>query len=108
MQAHYLVFGGETGWIGQKMVTLVSERGIQVTVAKSRLENTQDVAQELDKVKPTHVLNCAGLTGRPNVDWCEEHKQEVIRVNVIGTLALLDNCEQRNIHCTNFATGYVF
>lgn len=24
--------------------------------------------------KPTHVMNCAGLTGRPNVDWCETHK----------------------------------
>jgi nucleoside-diphosphate-sugar epimerase len=24
--------------------------------------------------KPTHVLNAAGLTGRPNVDWCETHK----------------------------------
>jgi len=26
------------------------------------------------QVKPTHVLNAAGLTGRPNVDWCEDHK----------------------------------
>jgi hypothetical protein len=26
------------------------------------------------QVKPTHVLNAAGLTGRPNVDWCETHK----------------------------------
>lgn len=24
--------------------------------------------------KPTHVLNAAGITGRPNVDWCETHK----------------------------------
>jgi hypothetical protein len=28
----------------------------------------------LPQVKPTHVLNAAGLTGRPNVDWCETHK----------------------------------
>jgi hypothetical protein len=28
----------------------------------------------LPQVKPTHVLNAAGLTGRPNVDWCEDHK----------------------------------
>ena len=25
-------------------------------------------------MKPTHVLNAAGVTGRPNVDWCESHK----------------------------------
>ena len=28
------------------------------------------------QVKPTHVLNSACLTGRPNVDWCEDHKVE--------------------------------
>jgi hypothetical protein len=26
------------------------------------------------QVKPTHILNAAGVTGRPNVDWCEDHK----------------------------------
>lgn len=27
--------------------------------------------------RPTHVLNAAGKTGRPNVDWCETHQEEV-------------------------------
>ena len=72
------------------------------------MENIQDVAAEIDAFKPTHVLNCAGLTGRPNVDWCEFHKDEVIRVNVVGTLGLLDACEVRGIHITNFATGCIF
>ena len=101
----YLVFGGKTGWIGQKMVAMLGEKGIKVKAAESRLENVEEVAKEIDAFKPTHVLNCAGLTGRPNVDWCEDHKDEVIRVNVIGTLGLLDACEVRGIHCTNFATG---
>lgn len=63
--------------------------------------------RELDRVKPTHVLNAAGLvksclmsvgenipyffyflhlltiscvqTGRPTVDWCEDHKEDTIR-----------------------------
>jgi 3,5-epimerase/4-reductase len=42
--------------------------------------------RELDTIKPTHVLNSAGVTGRPNVDWCEANKAETIRSNVIGTL----------------------
>lgn len=104
----YLVFGGKTGWIGQKLVAMLTEQGKKVTVADTRLENIQDVAAEIDRVKPTHVLNAAGLTGRPNVDWCEDHKDEVIRVNVVGTLALLDACETRGIHCTNFATGCIY
>merc|ERR1719498_291736 len=81
----YLVFGGKTGWIGQKMVTLLKERGCEAIAASSRLENRSDVEAEIDSVKPKFVLNCAGVTGRPNVDWCEDHKAETIRVNNFAT-----------------------
>ena len=36
------------------------------------------------QVKPTHVLNAAGLTGRPNVDWCEDHKVCLEHPTLIG------------------------
>ena len=45
--------------------------------------------KDLEDFKPTHVLNCAGVTGRPNVDWCEDNKEATIRSNVIGTLNLV-------------------
>jgi dTDP-4-dehydrorhamnose reductase len=76
--------------------------------ATSRLENVADVASELDRVKPRYVLNAAGLTGRPNIDWCEDHKLETVRVNVLGTLHLVDACNARGIHVTNFATGCIY
>ena len=107
----YLVWGGKTGWVGQKLMEMLGKEGgsgVTVVAASSRLENSQDVAAELDEIKPTHVLNAAGLTGRPNVDWCESHKEETTRVNVIGTLSLIDLCAQRNIHVTNFATGCIY
>lgn len=84
------------------------EGGVEVFRAESRMENREDVAAELDKIKPTHVLNAAGITGRPNIDWCETHKPETIRTNVIGTLNLADLCLERRIHCTVYATGCIF
>lgn len=63
---------------------------------------------EIEKYKPTHILNAAGVTGRPNVDWCEDHKQETIRTNVIGCLTMADLCDQYNIHHTLYATGCIF
>lgn len=59
-------------------------------------------------MKPTRVLNAAGVTGRPNVDWCESHKEETLRVNVIGTLSLADLCDARGIHLTVYATGCIY
>ena len=37
------------------------DRGFTVYEAESRLENTQDVCAELDRVKPDYVMNAAGL-----------------------------------------------
>lgn len=72
------------------------------------MQNREGVLAELEKYKPTHVLNCAGCTGRPNVDWCEDNKEETIRSNVIGTLNLTDCCYLKNIHITVFATGCIY
>lgn len=60
------------------------------------------------QVKPTHVLNAAGVTGRPNVDWCEDHKVETIRANIIGCLNLADVTRERGIHMTYYGTGCIF
>jgi 3,5-epimerase/4-reductase len=103
-----LVFGGKTGWIGNLMVELCKKKGIEVIAADSRIENRGDVEKELDEIKPSHVLMSAGITGRPNIDWCETHKPETIRVNVIGTLNVADLCNMKNIHCTIYATGCIF
>uniref|UniRef100_A0A7R9WWB4 RmlD-like substrate binding domain-containing protein n=2 Tax=Craspedostauros australis TaxID=1486917 RepID=A0A7R9WWB4_9STRA len=104
-----LIFGGKTGWIGQMMGELVKkEENIELFIAESRIQNRESVAKELDEIKPTHVLNAAGITGRPNIDWCEDHKPETMRTNVIGTLNLADLCYERNIHCTVYATGCIF
>lgn len=103
-----LVFGGKTGWIGGLMVDILKEKGIEVLCANSRVQNREDVDKELDEVKPSHVLMSAGITGRPNIDWCETNKPETIRTNVIGTLNVVDLCNSKDIHCTVYATGCIF
>jgi len=104
----YLIFGGKTGWIGNKVAKLLQNQGKTVFLAESRIENRSAVAKELDALKPTFVINAAALTGRPNIDWCESHKPEVIQVNVIGAVTLVDECAKRGIHVTYFGTGCVY
>lgn len=104
-----IIYGGKTGWIGGLMAKLIAETpDIKVHLAEARIENREDVARELDEVKPSHVLMSAGITGRPNIDWCEDHKPETIRTNVIGTLNVADLCMMRDIHVTVYATGCIF
>ncbi|KAF5827681.1 hypothetical protein DUNSADRAFT_251 [Dunaliella salina] len=103
----FLIFG-KTGWIGQLVGGLLQEMGAKFEYATARLEDRSAVLADIERVKPTHVLNAAGLTGRPNVDWCESHKVETIRVNVVGCLTLADVCLTKNIHMTYYGTGCIF
>eukprot|EP01114_Cavostelium_apophysatum_P001507 TRINITY_DN11313_c0_g1_i1.p1 TRINITY_DN11313_c0_g1~~TRINITY_DN11313_c0_g1_i1.p1 ORF type:complete len:298 (+),score=54.73 TRINITY_DN11313_c0_g1_i1:109-1002(+) len=107
-KSKYLVFGS-TGWIGGMIVELLQKNPhADVSCAKSRLEDRASIQREIDEYKPNYIMNCAGVTGRPNVDWCEDHKQETIRSNVIGTLNLCDVAFLNSIHVTNFATGCIY
>lgn len=118
----YLVLG-KTGWIGGKLIELLTVQGKKFHLAESRTYDRESLIKEFDLYKPTHVLNAAGfrlqfhpfilnsftgVTGRPNVDWCEDHKQETIRTNVIGCLNVADICASRGIHHLLYATGCIF
>ena len=102
-----LIFG-KSGWIGGLLGELCKAKGISYQYSAHRLEMRESISAEIDSFKPTHVFNAAGLTGRPNVDWCESHKQDVVRVNVMATLSLADLCSLKGVHMTNFATGCIF
>jgi len=99
---------GKTGWIGGKLGELLTQQGKRWRFMDARMENREGIARELDEWNPKYVLNAAGVTGRPNVDWCEDNKQETIRANVIGLLTLCDLTNARKIHLTNFATGCIY
>ncbi|OMO61469.1 NAD-dependent epimerase/dehydratase [Corchorus capsularis] len=80
----FLIYG-RTGWIGGLLGKICEKQGIPFEYGKGRLEQRAQLLADIQSVKPTHVFNAAGVTGRPNVDWCENHRPETIRTNVVGT-----------------------
>ncbi|XP_024399718.1 trifunctional UDP-glucose 4,6-dehydratase/UDP-4-keto-6-deoxy-D-glucose 3,5-epimerase/UDP-4-keto-L-rhamnose-reductase RHM1 isoform X2 [Physcomitrium patens] len=103
----FLIYG-RTGWLGGLLGKMCEKQGIAYEYGSGRLENRCSLEADIAAVKPTHVFNAAGVTGRPNVDWCESHKVETIRANVVGTLTLADVCKQNNLVLINYATGCIF
>ena len=99
---------GSTGYIGSKVCNLLDKAGINYIKGTARLENAWDIYLEIIRHNPHNVLNLAGLTGLPNIDWCEDNKLETIRVNVVGTMNLIDICNQKDIHVTNYTTGCIY
>ncbi|XP_068649363.1 trifunctional UDP-glucose 4,6-dehydratase/UDP-4-keto-6-deoxy-D-glucose 3,5-epimerase/UDP-4-keto-L-rhamnose-reductase RHM1-like [Aristolochia californica] len=103
----FLIYG-RTGWIGGLLGKLCKEREIEFEYGRGRLDDRGSIWEDIRRVRPTHVFNAAGVTGRPNVDWCESHKVETIRTNVVGTLTLADVCKEARLLVMNFATGCIF
>ncbi|KAF2283563.1 hypothetical protein GH714_011994 [Hevea brasiliensis] len=77
----FLIYG-RTGWIGGLLGKLCTKRGINFEYGTGRLQDRRSIMEDIMRVRPTRVFNAAGVTGRPNVDWCESHKVETIRTNV--------------------------
>lgn len=74
-----------------------------------RLEATiMSVRTVLDAHKPDVIINCIGKTGTPNVDWCEDNKEETVRSNVVIPTLLAEECNKRNIHLIHVGSGCIF
>lgn len=99
----YLIFGFE-GWLAQKFNGFLDDS----LVSDVDITDLPAVRKELDEKKPKVVINAAGMTGRPNIDWCEEHKLETIAGNVTGPLNILQACEERKIYWVHLGSGCVF
>lgn len=99
----YLIFG--KGYIG----TILSKRLNGETVfAKSNLLDFNGITKELLEHRPDVVINTAGKTGRPNVDWCETHKLETVSSNVVGAYNLAQACLAQNQYVVTVGSGCVY
>lgn len=70
--------------------------------------NRWPTCSELVKHRPTRVINCAGIRGYPNADWCEDHKVETMRTNVLGVHNVVDLCFQLKIHITHIGSACIY
>lgn len=101
-----LIFG--KGYIAGKFLDAFRAQGEDVLISDVRLTDYSVVKAELEDKKPDIALNCAGKTGKPNVDWCEEHKMETISSNVVAPLILARACEELGIYMMHIGSGCVY
>ncbi|KAL2871185.1 UDP-4-keto-6-deoxy-glucose-3,5-epimerase/ UDP-4-keto-rhamnose-4-keto-reductase [Aspergillus lucknowensis] len=103
----FLIFGN--GFIANQIKDLLLQEGKKVIMSRARIESREQVLSELTKHTPTRVINCAGVRGTPNADWCEDHKIETVRSNVLGPLNVVDVChELGNIHVTHLGSACIY
>jgi dTDP-4-dehydrorhamnose reductase len=55
-----------------------------------------------------YVINCSGFTGRPNVDECEDKKEECSLLNVFVPLKIAESCKVLDINYIHISSGCIY
>lgn len=98
-----LLLGGR-GYMGQQFLKLYPD----AVTPSIDIADARAVADVLDREKPDVIINAAGKTGVPNVDWCEDHKTETMHANVLGPIVLAEECGKRGIYWVHLSSGCIF
>ena len=92
------------GWVGRKMFDQLVNNGHVVTLCPHY--KAEEVL--LNNRTFNWVVNCAGMTGVPNVDACENNKAETMEANAIFPIKLFDICESMGIKFAHFSSGCIY
>lgn len=99
------------GFIGTKLYTYLAEKKLSVLSISQKVinyTNEQDLFEYLKKNNFSHVINCCGYTGVPNVDGCELNKDMCWKYNVTIASTIDRICAQFNIKCMHVSSGCIY
>lgn len=97
-----LIFG--KGYIGTRM----AHTWPGAILSDARIDQRDAVLNAIDEHHPDVIVNAAGKTGKPNVDWCETHQAETCQSNIVGPLVLASAAAERGVHLIHLASGCIF
>lgn len=98
-----LIFGA--GYVGNRCK---DAWGDEAVLSKVHVSSKEDALAEIVANQPDVVLNCAGVTGVPNVDWCDSHQLETIMGNTLMPIALAAACQEANVYLLHMGSGCIF
>lgn len=91
------------GWTGNKVYKELVSRGhnavqcMHLSAISLLHENTYD-----------WLVNCAGVTGVPNVDACEDKPKETLEGNAVFPIELYRACEKLGVRMAHFSSGCIY
>ncbi|MBN1626021.1 MAG: dTDP-4-dehydrorhamnose reductase [Deltaproteobacteria bacterium] len=101
-----LLLGG-SGLIGSDCKEVLSQEYEVISPSSKELDivSWDMVIENLQKIKPNIIINCAGFT---DVDACEKEEYLVKKVNVEGPRNLAQGAARFNCRMVHISTDYVF
>jgi dTDP-4-dehydrorhamnose reductase len=107
---HILLLGG-SGYVGTEFVRQITARGHRLTSlgrANCDVYNVEALTREISAAAPDYLINCAGYTGKPNVDACELDKTNCLAGNAILPGVISTACKRAGIHWGHVSSGCIY
>lgn len=99
---------GSTGFIGSHLKEGLLAKGYQVVDPRIDVTCIKEVRIVIEKEAPDYIINATGITGKPNVDWCESHPAETYQVNVVGSINVANAAYEKGIKVAQMSSGCVY
>jgi 3,5-epimerase/4-reductase len=99
---------GASGYLGSCITEILHSNKYTYIICNSRLEDIVDIENFIKAYNPRRIINCAGITGNPNILWCDENKCQTIQTNLTYQLSLVHICNKYGIHLTILGSGGIF
>lgn len=102
---------GATGYVGNAFQKELRSQGMEFDVLSRSQINYTDPAilrKYLKERKPEFLINCAGYTGKPNVDACEIDKANCLAGNASLPGIINDACVKAGIKWGHVSSGCIF
>ncbi|MEQ1825273.1 MAG: sugar nucleotide-binding protein [Pirellula sp.] len=106
----YLLIGS-SGYVGSHFQHWLRLRKIPFAMLSRKNCNLFDVASLVNALRMSNahfVINCAGYTGKPNVDACELHKSECLMGNAVLPGVLDQACKQAEVCWGHVSSGCIY
>jgi dTDP-4-dehydrorhamnose reductase len=102
---------GASGYIGEAFVAELKRRKWDyIALARKQLDYTRfDLLLEFLRTKtPAFVINCAGFTGKPNVDACELDKAGTLMGNALLPQTIAHACAAAGLPWGHISSGCIY
>ena len=98
----YIILGN--GWIGNYL----KER-LNADMVTMKIRCQEDADKIIERWSDYCIfINCIGKTGKPNIDWCEDHKQETTFSNIMVPLYIANACRRLGRYWIHLGSGCIY
>lgn len=106
-----IVLLGANGYIGESFQKLLENKKVNftsVTRKECDLLDKDKLHAIIEELRPSAIINCAGYTGHPNVDACENNKQECKDKNYEVPRNISKIANDLNIKWVHVSSGCIY